>query len=661
MFTISANRAIKNIGQDHVAVHEMDDMSDDIKILLESNNLSPSTQQALSRIITAIGSRFNRLEAHIIEQDREIELTRTACAVSFVLEDAQTQRLILQVNAFQQSIQSHVNSHALTQLSMSLVGALRAHCNALIPLASGFYRPHASSASAVELGHAGGHVMSHGIHYIERLHHSVAVSMSIPIIGLAATVYDVWHEHHLLHEAEEAVRKLGIYSDNQRDAIYRYVVSRTILAFASSFEGKALQQCHANILFEIFSCLPKLHACEAIDDLANNWSQATNHAIQQSGVIMFPSAQSVKSITYTKDQLSIAWKVQQIFLDTDETAIQKHLTLPKINDFLHDSHRRIYQEVLEPYDARANSNIFASFFHGFNSEQLWLIKKYQSCFIRALGVIKKELTPLEEADNSSYILQLNLINTCLYANLNAMGLAMKWHNAQGLFSEIAAGSPRLSCTPCPLDEVSKGTLKIVSVEGQLAEANVRADKAEDRAEEARIDAREARADVREARADARKARADAKKSAVASEESAADAKQAMDAVLSMQEQPPITASVTSRGIFAHTSQSPAVDYRLAQLPEGEQQFTLEAKVLYVTNMAAIQAGTDKQLQYAVMNSSNQRVDGALTLGEINKKGSHTFEKPITFDQLEPCLRTMLKLIDAKEEPSSVQARAPVSI
>jgi len=584
---------------------------------------------------TTLGTRLNQLERQVEEQAREIKHTKTACAVSFVIETTQTQRLILHVNEFQHSIQSHPNSHALTQLATNLVGALRAHCNALIPLASGFYRPHTSSVAPVELGHASGHVATHGVHYISSLHHYAnTISMGIPLLGLAATVYDVWHEHHAIHEAETAVRKLAIYSDNQREALYRYVVIGTILTFANSLEGKYFQPYQAKMVFEIFSCLPKIHVCESIDDLAKNWRESTIHAIQQSGVMMFSSAQPVKFTTYKKEQLSIAWKVQQIFLNTDETMVQKYLTLPIITSFLDDSHRRIYEKVLKPYDVRANSNAFESFFHGFSAEQLKLVKKYQSYFIRALNVIQKELTPLKVLDETSYTLQLNLINTCLYANLNAMGLAMKWHYAQGLFSELAAISPDLTCTPCPLGEASNGTLRIVSVEGQLAEAKVQRDEA----------------------------RADAKKSAAAAEQAAASAKLAMDAVLRMQGQPPIPASTAAQGIFAHATQLPAVGYRLSQLPV-DNTLMLEAKILYVTNMQALQAGATKQLKYAVMNASNQRADGVLTLGEINKQGGHTFEKPITFNQLEPCLKTMLKLItdkhDALPVAQAAQARAGV--
>jgi|GEM_PF-2538153 len=597
---------------------------DAVPFLVGNEELSLPLRSELNRLFTLQSNQINQLKTQLEEHAREIKLTRIACEVNFIIEDAQTQSLILQVNEFQQRIQSHPNSQALTQLTMGLVKTLRAHCNALIPLASGFYRPHTTASEAIEIGHASSHVLGHGVHHIKIFHHHAnKISMSLPVIGLVATLYDVWHEHHVIHEAEEAFGKLGLYSDSQRDVLYRYVVSCAIVTFASSFEGKSLSQCHAKILFEIFACLPKLHECEAIDGLANAWSQFTNHAIQQSGVIMPSSTQSMQPFIYTKEQLSIAWKVQQIFLDTTESTVQEHLALPQLTNFLHDLHRRIYQDVLKPYDTLANKNAFEGFFTFYSSEQLKLVKKYQSYFIRALKVIKNELTALEAADDLTYTLQLNLINTCLYANLNAMGLAMKWHYAQGLFAEIAAVSPRLSCTPCPLSETSNGSLTIVSIEGLLAEAKARTEKAEDRAE-----------------------KADARVITV------------LEMLKNQAKKSPTTSSPATQGMFAHATQPASLDYRLSQLPIDEQ-FTLESKVLYVTNMEAIQAGTTKQLHYALMNSSNQRVDGTLTVGEIHQKGGHIFDKPITFDQFEPCLKTMLKLITDKDELSLVQ-QTPVS-
>lgn len=553
---------------------------------LDTPNL-PQNAQVIQQLVAQVAAQEDVIQQLVAQGLAQAQVLND----NVLIQNESTQELIRTTNQLSARLDYHVHKQQLAKLRDGLLSALPKYCEALIPLASGRYRPE--------------HPITGGIHAAHELVHLAATAMDIadiakhtvhhivPLAGAILKAAEIINDHRLIHHAHELMDQLSHYQTTQREVLYRYVILRSVLALSTrlsdlacgeyefrldedkkyvpnviyvkaigsdfrykvlSHEGKlvtdkiskeklhypfnrlesigdlrayfpsileittqrghtrknmSLHWCMA-LLAESISCLATLQQSETIVELAERWSQSIINQFIQPGANM-PSLLPSLPAFFDREQLNVAFQVQQLFTEPTYSPGAKPVLLPPApGPYLHKLHEDVYEKVLKPYDWRASSNsVFLSFLGGYTPDQLERLQKYQRSFVDALLIIDAQLRPLKK--DPFYALQLHLINTCFYANLNKMGKAMPWHKPALDLSMDAAYANRLICIEEPLQLIDDGRLTLANAMlhawEEVERANARADAAESRAAEAKAET--AKANARAAEANARTAEANA--------------------------------------------------------------------------------------------------------------------------------------------------------
>jgi hypothetical protein len=500
--------------------------------------LSPSESQSL----TSFSEEVNQLRQLVMHQNRQIEflskelhITKTilsALSANVVIHDKDTQYLIASTNNLMERIQSHHGHESLTMLFDCLVKDLRKYCEELIPMASGMYLPHHSNKLKIEIAHESAHMAEHLVHeashalmhYLPSLQKVIKITGGImhqvPLLSFALAAFDIISAHRHIHQAEHTAGKLRIFSADQRNILYHYVMASTLLLLATRIytntpinhpvaknhplSENRLMQWYALLLAESVSSLTGLHDIHddihGINGLAIHWSESIIHKFLQPGVDVLDLIENNQIRVYSQKELEVALKIQRIFTEPMSNSSHHYLARSIKDSFLDVFHHELYHNVLKPYRRCANRWPISAFLTGYLSV-LETLQKWQSRFIHALTVVNEELRPLKEQSSRNFELQLCLINTCLFGNLQSMCSDMRWHKAaNGLFLNMSNQS--LDCIREPLKLTDNNEIELVTGRALIVLANARAARAEnenDKIKEELIKAN-ARADEYKARA-----------------------------------------------------------------------------------------------------------------------------------------------------------------
>lgn len=462
------------------------DSANDLATVVEDNILlpeqiarNPTSSREVSDTISNISKQMAAFQEKLRSNQEKLDQTSDAVSANVVIQFPATQNLIRKTNDLQSRIRDHHRTKELTSLSEGLVHALGRYYAELIPLASGRYKPHDSSTLIAEIAHECSHMFEFMLIALPKIDipflHQLAGN--IPLVSFVIKMLEILNDHYLIEQAEHLVGQLRNYSEQERNLLYQYVVTSTLLALATRIGTDNPKQ-WLPLLLQAFNSSVAAHNQyepngEPIDTLAENWAQSIISKFQQPGAFMPTHEQSTQAPSYERQHLSLALQVQKIFTDPNEQSSYQYLALPIINDFRDDFHRKLYEEVLKPYSKRATSSMFSSYFLWYNSEQLKQLKIYQSRFNHALTIIKDWNLDPQINNDLNLILQLNLIKTCLLANLNEMARLMMWHKPAIQLYLTESSSANTSCVREPLQELLNGDLTIVSLEGQLKAAQIR--------------------------------------------------------------------------------------------------------------------------------------------------------------------------------------------
>ncbi len=241
---------------------------------------------------------FEKKDLDILKNDyeelkNEIKLIKENLISNAMKEAEQTQKLIKSCNELQNRIDNHDNNKTLNKLGESLVKSLRSHFESLIPLSSGLYKPDGKSVVTYEIAHESTHLLEFFLHHMPKLTEvtgkvSHVVSELVPFLGMGVKLLELWNAHHLIHQAEHAVKSIKGYSDNERTAIYKYVINSALLALASSIKdgaptkhkganlyrkaGDSLNQWHVLLFAESISESLHMDTVDDIHALASHWA-----------------------------------------------------------------------------------------------------------------------------------------------------------------------------------------------------------------------------------------------------------------------------------------------------------------------------------------------------------------------------------------------------
>lgn len=220
---------------------------------------------------------------------------------------------------------------------------------------------------------------------------------------------------------------------------------------------------------------------DTTSDAPNISSTRISSNTQQEDDVMATPASAIQQYIYQEAQLSVAYRVQKILRGEIESPLATYLALPKIEDFENDFHRKVYQKVLEPYNKAAMSSAPLCVFRGFLPKTLRVLQIHQARFNHAMDVIHKEFYPLKGTEQ--YEIQLNIINTCLFAALNAMSLAISKHKGARELFVSAASTIGFGVIPEPLKKLADGRLELVSLAARLVKAEELKKQEADRADQ----------------------------------------------------------------------------------------------------------------------------------------------------------------------------------
>lgn len=439
-----------------------------VSVLKNSVTLSEREKEAVSTLGECVTTMNDELKA-----------IKGILFSNMVFQAEYTQRLMAKANMLHLRISTHCNAQMLTDLSELLIHGLRTHCDNLLPLESGYYKPHGENTLHIEVAHVATHGIEFLAHHLSNIHilpevlHPVANIM--PLLAIFVAIYEIVDQHRLIEQAH-LVKPLKGYSDNERTAIYKNVINSTLLALATRIgngkpighraekhchiAGSLLNQWYVLLLTESIFTLAHLEETDNIEDLAAKWEKLLLLKFQLKENKM-DTSKELQNKFFEENQIMTALKVQNIF--TAPRDLADFPTLPTIRNFCDDFHRKIYDFVLSPYKKRTEAPYIAAFFCGYGSDEFDNLRDFQIRFTRALELLSIEIYPfISRGRDANFQLQLNLINSCLYGNLHKMLKALHWHKPANylLMEELAADYGTLT-EPLKLQEKT-GKYQIVS-------------------------------------------------------------------------------------------------------------------------------------------------------------------------------------------------------
>jgi hypothetical protein len=343
---------------------------------------------------------------------------------------------------------NHPRAQFLGALTKDCVIFLRRHCSLILPLCTGHYRPESLRTALTELFHASTHVLLHILHacHIPAFPFDVVLT----ITGLLLTAHCILHEHEIITAFRERFETLINFSEQNREILYEFVS----LSAVDMFLNKIMENPQINwrnelpqkILLSFFNLH---HHDEDRHDLlkyGKRWIENIRQVYHTTGAIMAHNHHEhfVKPVA----EFRFAWQVQQILSQNSEPTAEE-LNLPVYNDFIDDLHRRIYFEVLKPYESRAKTSYGAAWLFFYSHESIRNVKILQKQLIAAFAVIYNEFR--HQPRDINYDMQLALINSMLYSALNKAGQVMTWNEAaRKLALELHEMRSYLACNLTPM-------------------------------------------------------------------------------------------------------------------------------------------------------------------------------------------------------------------
>lgn len=355
-----------------------------------------------------------------------------------IIEDSETQQFFEEINIL-------ISPYLENPLFQRLVKALRKHCNPLLPMASRQYRTQGNNMSVplvitpnrkhgnliFEIGHDGGHIIGHGIHFLlHELHTSELIQIShslLNFVPLCAVILcgivkalEVWNEHRVLDNISDQLAKLHDYSPTQQDAVYKYVIAKSMSSLNEQIQANPDEKFwHFSLLTQSLISLSIIGGkFESIRELGVAWSQDIVYRFKIYAVDSSP-------VTYMTSSLAIAVQVQDILSkDYQRTEDAVYLKLPEVGikkNLCGKIERGLY-DILNSYSERVRTWYELSYVIGYTTKQLDSIILYFVRFNHALQVISEE-----RARNNLMIgdEQSHLIEICLKGSLDEMALAIK--------------------------------------------------------------------------------------------------------------------------------------------------------------------------------------------------------------------------------------------
>jgi len=269
-------------------------------------------------------------------------------------------------------------------------------------------------------------------------------------IGALLTLYSIGNEHQIVHKFQERYGSLANFSDQQREAIYSLVCLRTVEMFLTEIIENPDYDWKIELPQKILLCFFNLHHHDEdrFDSRVyiNKWTENIRQVYRTTGAIMAANGQEI--YTKTRTELRFALDVQQVFAQ-QTLPTEQELNLPEYNDFIDDLHRRIYNEVMKPYESRAKTSLGNAWMFLYSQPSLEKIKVLQKQLIASFVIIYGQFR--EQPRDTNFSLQLSIINSILYSAVNKAGLEMPWHvSAPSLALEMHRLRPYLSCSLTPL-------------------------------------------------------------------------------------------------------------------------------------------------------------------------------------------------------------------
>ncbi len=444
---------------------------------------------------------------------QELNLTKTTLYANVLIQNEETQRFIDRTNSLVESIKQN-EGFTLNWLFDCLVRDLRKYCEDNIPMASGKYLPHHEYKSLIESAHEGSHLAEHLVHdftkvavqYLPSVKEVLSVTglvmHQVPILGFALAVFDIISTHQAIHKAKHTMDKLSNFSEGQRNTLYTYVMASTMLLLATRITtntlihhsvaqehplsvakehslSEKLLQWYALLLAESISSLEALPSLEGLPKdipslqvFATHWCESIAQKFLQPGVDMLNSLQVREDNRYSLEELKVAFEIQQIFTQPNRKSSHSYLHKRLTGTFRDPFHEELYNKVLMPYKNYAIE--FTAFFTGYLLV-IETLQKWQSRYIHALDTVQKDLLP----DSLNFDLQLNLINTSLFGNLQKMCSDMPWHKAANRLFLKMSNKNLFEGIREPLTVLASNEhVRIISRAALLGAANARADRVE---------------------------------------------------------------------------------------------------------------------------------------------------------------------------------------
>lgn len=381
-----------------------------------------------------------------------------------------TAQFFEKTNELKKVLDAHLQHQFLNHLLDEIFSSLIKHCEPLLPLASGHYKPHGyaptvptvipshaerhhqtkfSGQGVLEFAHEGSHFLGHSLHF---LLHELHISHLLHIAGIGLTfmnglpffagilaglvkVLETRQEHHLLEKVKAQLGKLQIYEPAHRCVLYKFVLMKTLLSLhlqiiAHSISDDSSDTWHATILLSCLAALTEMpDQFISLEQFGIDWSQRIINQLKTYGAYMPTSV-----VKHDRKNLQLALNVQSVFEKTGshqpKLVQSHHKTQNLVASHKHQApcfedpfHKNI-DRIIESYRYRAaDFEWYSKGFCGYTDVKLKDLRFYFNRFRQALDLIKNEMDQLK--GNAYYNLQLTLINACLKWHLDHMALALE--------------------------------------------------------------------------------------------------------------------------------------------------------------------------------------------------------------------------------------------
>lgn len=421
-----------------------------------------------------------------LTNEERLDALEKMVKANLLIQDKDTQSLILITNFAKEQLEKHFARDIVLPFYSHMIQALQAYYEPLLILASGHFKAHTFATMMVEPAHCLLEGLEMYVHNFLEHGSSFAKASTtwLPPLALLLSAYEATSEHNLIHKAQHQTQLLRAYSDTQRQALYAYVMAQIIIDLSCRIDVNELALSHDNnkkhqqwILQKCLDGLENLthhgiHHPMAIGELAKQW-KARGLGLTPPKTEAFHNLEEIhphekkERFPAILGEFHRTRKIQQLFENPNTGGQNEELKLSIGPNFEDDWHKKLYDQVLKPYQGIVTGFWIFAVLRGYKSCYQSL-KRYHSAFIQALHLIQTELLPLKEANRAAYEQELALINGILYANLYAMIQEFKWHSeAKDLYIDLGSKGLVMEKAPLQIDPENGNICKVKTVETEL--------------------------------------------------------------------------------------------------------------------------------------------------------------------------------------------------